>query len=224
MPDETIPAPALPEGETDPNVLYAAVGRAIHRWENMELALARLYVILSGLPDRPDSYVPYGTEYRKFSMRKVAVERAAEKFFVSRPDQMLEGELRRILQTLDELAIVRHRIAHGHITMWTEISLPSPLPERGTAFEMRGTILYRWGAPFYSIGSLRTDPVGIGGAAVENLSAQFETVHNEIFRFTESLLGPSPAPCPSEERLHIWAGAPPGAPDHREAGVPEAPY
>src|SRR5690348_13363128 len=118
------PKPTLPPGETDPNKLYIAVGRAIHAWESMEEAFARLYATMTGLPERPDALSDYGTENKRFGQRADALLEAANAYFVRSPNQEREGLLVQLIKDARDLAIKRHRIAHGHITMWTEFHLP----------------------------------------------------------------------------------------------------
>jgi hypothetical protein len=148
--------PTLPPGETDPNQLYIAVGRAIHAWENMEATLARLYATLAGLPERPDAVANYGAENKIFGHRVAALKDAADIYFISAPNQDREAELSELLAEAVALSIKRHRIAHGYITMWGEFRIP----QGKGLFEVTATILYRWGAPWYSMVHLKTDPVG----------------------------------------------------------------
>lgn len=181
------PSPQLPPGETDPNQLYIAVGRAIHAWESMEEALACLYAAMTGLPEKPDAVSEYGAENKIFRDRIAAVQSAAETYFVSHPDQRREGELSQLLADAVELSIKRHRVAHGHITMWTEFHFPDPLPPRGTQFVVEGTVLYRWGAPWYSMVTLRTDPIGGNAASIDAMHDEFGALHNRIAKFTSEL-------------------------------------
>lgn len=175
--------PTLPPGETDPNRLYNAVGRAIHAWENMEEALARLYALMTGLPEQPDALSEYGSENRKFVERLAALKTAGENYFVSFPNQLLEGRLGDLLKEAKELSIKRHRIAHGLITMWGEFQIPdTPGP-----FEIPGKILYRWGAPWYSKDTLRTDPVGNDASSIEIVQKEFESLHNRVFALTSEM-------------------------------------
>jgi hypothetical protein len=107
----------LPPGETDPNVLYIAVGKAIHAWENMEYALARTFAAFNNLSEDPKELVAYGSEYGMFNQRIKALERAAEVYFICHSDQNLEGDFASLLEDATNLAIRRHRIAHGHVAM-----------------------------------------------------------------------------------------------------------
>jgi hypothetical protein len=183
MPTDAPAPPTLPPGETDPNLLYIAVGRAIHAWEQMEEALASLYARFTGLPERPDALVDYGSENRRFQDRLAALRKAGDAYFISHANQDHEGEFERILSLAAELAIKRHRIAHGHISMWGEMRLPD---QRGY-FEITMTLLYRWAAPWYSIGSLRTNPVGVNAAAINDDHDEFGTLTNRIAALASAL-------------------------------------
>ncbi len=178
--------PKLPPGETDPNQLYIAVGRAIHAWENMEEALARLFSLLTGLPETPHALSDYGADNRRFIDRHTALRAAATEYFVLFPGQQHEGEVASILQTALELSIKRHRVAHGVVTQWGEFQLPDTLAS-GEEFEVKSTFLYRWGAPWYSRITLRTDPVGGNAASIEGVQKEFEALHTRIFNITFEL-------------------------------------
>lgn len=180
------PNATLPPGETDPNQLYIAVGRAIHAWEGMEEALARLYAKLMGLPETPTALAEYGAEYRKTVERLDGINIAARSYFIRLPHQNLEAELHAIVETARELCIKRHRVAHGHVTMVAEFKIPEA-PAGSGPFTASSRVLWRWGAPFYSMTTLRTDPVGGNAASIEAAQKEFEDLHNRIFKFTSEL-------------------------------------
>jgi len=155
----------------------------------MEEALARLYAKFSGLSEDPYALRDYGSENKRFAGRMTALRAAADVHFVQVPSQREEGEFDSIISEATALSIKRHRIAHGHITMWAEFRMPMPRPTG--AFELSATVLYRWGAPFYSMDNLRTDPVGVDSASIEVVQKEFEALHNRVFRLTNALF---PAP------------------------------
>lgn len=174
----------LPPGETDPNLLYIAVGRAIHAWEGLEEELAQLYLLFAGLPYSPDTLAAFGKANRKFHERMIALGRAAEIHFVRHPNQQIEGDFKELLGSILELAIERHRIAHGHITMMAEVQLP---PDHHGYFEVSAHMLYRWGSPFYAADNLRTDPFGVGASQIDAWHDAFSTAHNKVYAFIERL-------------------------------------
>ena len=173
----------LPPGETDPNQLYIAVGRAIHAWEGMEEAFAFLYLVLKGQPENIQALPDYGEENRRFTDRMSALTVAAEEYFVWLPDQNREAEMEDLITTARDLSIKRHRVAHGHITRWSHIKLPR---ERGY-HEIAATFLYRWGSPWYSMLTLRTDPIGGNAASIAVVQKEFEDLHNRIAKFSAEL-------------------------------------
>lgn len=173
----------LPPGETNAEKLFVAVGMAIHAWEAMEEAFARLFALFTALPENPYALSEYGADNRVLVHRLEAVKEAGNRYFVKCPNQSREGEFTALCQEAAGLAIKRHRIAHGHITMWAHIQLPdAPGP-----FEVESKILFRWGAPFYSIDNLRTDPVGGDAASIDAARTEFEALHNRVAAFTALL-------------------------------------
>ena len=184
--EDTPTVSALPEGDDDPNLTYIAVGRAIHAWEGLETALARLYLKMKKLPETPDHLADYGSQNRKFVDRVTAVNSAAYAYFVQRPNQEKEGEFCRLIEEVNELAIDRHRIAHGNITMVSEL-VPSGPIVKGQPFTLSGKFKYRWNPAFYSTGNLRTGVFGIGSKGLNIHHDKFQAKHREILSFTESL-------------------------------------
>jgi hypothetical protein len=177
---------ALPEGDDDPNLVYIAVGRAIHSWEGLEMALARLYLKMKNIPETPDNFANYGATHRRFVDRMAAVNATAAAYFIRRPDQEKEGTFCQMIENIYRLSIDRHRIAHGQITMVAEF-----VPEKSTdetAVTLTGRVKYRWNPAFYSTGNLRTGPFGVGSKGLNMLTEKFKKVHNELLAFTESIL------------------------------------
>ena len=169
----------LPPGETDANVLYIAVGRAIHAWEGMEESLARIFAKMTGLPENPYALSDYGSENRRFVDRISAIKQAAHAYFIRNPDQALEGELDSILTAAIDLSIKRHRIAHGHISMWGH----AKIPDTKGYFEVDMDIRFRWAAPFYSMTNLRTDPIGTNAASIDAVHDAFQNLNRRSAAF-----------------------------------------
>lgn len=105
--------PPSSRGDRNANDTYAAVGRALSAWEEMELSLARIYAGLIGAPpataiDRP--------EYRRasaFAERARVIEQAGASFFAKAPDQDEEGDFGAIMRESRALSGTRNHIAHG---------------------------------------------------------------------------------------------------------------
>jgi hypothetical protein len=182
------PKGILPEGDDDPNLIYIAVGMALHSWEEMEETIANLYLKMIGIPTVPDNYAThYGTKYRKFSERMIAIQKAAATYFVSHPDQAKEGVFCTMVEKIEGLAIYRHRIAHGHIARVVEVKHPTN-PKAGEPVKLTLTFdKFRWAAPFYSTGSLRTDFIGGNAKSIDQTREKFMAMHNEIGAFTATI-------------------------------------
>lgn len=174
----------LPPGEVDPDVLYRAVGKAIHCWEGLETALARLALEFAGIPDDPMNLSEFGKQNGMFRQRISALQAAADGFFIRHPDQDIERHFSELRAAAENLAIERHRIAHGNITMWGQFKIPVV---KGS-FSVSSTVLYRWAPPFYGAEKLRADPVGLNCAGIEERISQFSDLHNRVFIFTERLI------------------------------------
>ena len=184
--EEGVHLGSLPPGDADPDLIYVAVGKSIHRWEGLESAFAKLYLKFVGLSDFPDNHLAYGSKNGIFTERMRAICAAAEIYFVKSPDQQKEGALIALVQRAQNLSGERHRIAHGHITQVGAFKPKGPADERGRVV-MTATFLYRWAPPFYGLEKLRTNFVGINSATIEAISLQFEDLHNQVHAFTEAL-------------------------------------
>jgi hypothetical protein len=111
--------PPFPEhGDVSADLTYAAVGRAMSEWEELELYLARLYAkFLKIHPIRAIAV----TEYRNaaiFRVRANVIEKAADKYFVSHPDQEREADFQQLLGDIRQLSNRRNDIAHGVVKLW----------------------------------------------------------------------------------------------------------
>ena len=173
----------LPEGENDPNLLYIAVGRAIHAWEVMEVNLAHVFAALTGLPENPYALSEYGSENRRLVDRIGAIKQAASAYFIRTPCQALEGELDNILADVTDS---RSRGIGLHMAI-SPCGGKLDIPATRGPFEVTATMLYRWGAPFYSMVNLRTDPVGTNSAAINAVHDQFEEMQKRILAFNARL-------------------------------------
>lgn len=180
----------LPPGDEDPSLIYVAVGMAIHRWESLEERLAGLALTFQGIPAIPPNLPGFGSRNGIFRMRLKALEDAGARYFVSNPDQSLEGQLASLIAKTNELSIERHRIAHGHITMWGEMQMPS----HESYTDVRFTILYRWAPPWYGIDKLKTNPVGMNASGINAISEKFEDLAGVVAKFTAGLKGPDLSP------------------------------
>ena len=74
----TAQAPAPPVGEDTPEVLYIAVGMAIHAWEGLEAALASLYLTMTQQNVASiEALAKYGNANKRFTDRMRALRNAS---------------------------------------------------------------------------------------------------------------------------------------------------
>ena len=129
------PKPA--NGDTTPAVLFAAIGRALSEWEELELYLARLYALFLQVPPIKAIEQPEYKNAPTFSMRAKTIEDAAERYFISHPNQHLEGDFKTVICGARKLANRRNDIAHGVARLtWGEFGeIPlSDAMQRGEIF------------------------------------------------------------------------------------------
>jgi hypothetical protein len=111
--------PPLPEhGDPSIDLTFAAVGRAMSEWEELELYLARLYAKFLGIPPINAIAIPEYRDAANFHTRATVIKNAATKYFVSHPSQEKEGEFEQVLDDIRRLASRRNDIAHGVVKLW----------------------------------------------------------------------------------------------------------
>jgi hypothetical protein len=178
--------PSSPQGNDDPNVIYIAVGMAIHAWEQLELALARLYLQFANMADTSFTLADFGAKHRNFSNRMAAIRQVATAYFINHCDQDREGRFVELMDEIDDLAILRHRIAHGHLTPLALIDRPTALGSVDLAANNL-SLKFRWGTPFYSTQSLRSSPFGSTAAEIDKSRLLFDVTRIEIESFARDL-------------------------------------
>jgi hypothetical protein len=111
--------PPFPEhGDTSADLTFAAVGRAMSEWEELERYLARLYSKFLKIPPIRAIAVP---EYRNaaiFRVRADVIEKAAERYFVAHPAQDREAGFTQLMTEIRQLSNRRNDIAHGVVKLW----------------------------------------------------------------------------------------------------------
>ena len=110
------PFPA--HGDSSPELTFAAVGRAMTEWEELELYLARLYAKFLGIPPIKAIAIPEYRDVANFHSRAATIQKAATTYFVSHPNQDREGEFEKVLEDIRQLASRRNDIAHGVVKLW----------------------------------------------------------------------------------------------------------
>jgi hypothetical protein len=107
--------PPFPKrGNISQSVMFAAMGRALNAWEEVEISMAHLYAaFLTGDRFDPTANHAYGVE-ANFNQRSAGLQRIADNHFIGRPSQSIEGEFYRLIQLVTHYSARRNDIAHGH--------------------------------------------------------------------------------------------------------------
>lgn len=174
-------------GDIDINVTYAAVGRALSRWETVELALARIYALFVARSLALDKIREYGAQNRIFIERLFSLKRASVPYFRNNPDQTNEGDFFRLCQRAETLSTVSNYIAHGIVSevhyFITADTLPSEYPAE--------PILCVLQTPWYESGrKMQIGPDGIGSAEILDASEPFKLLRIDADAFVHRLLPP----------------------------------
>jgi hypothetical protein len=106
--------PPLPtKGDEKEDVTYAAVGRALSHWENIEVELSHLFALYINKMWTNEGYDRYYQDGKTTRGRLDALRIAAENYFVGRPNQEAEGSFSRLMEAATGFADRRHEVAHG---------------------------------------------------------------------------------------------------------------
>src|ERR1700680_2245928 len=122
--------PTFPaHGDANADSTYAAVGRAMSEWEQLELYLARLYAKFLGVPPIEAIARPEYTRVAISRERARVIEDAARAYFIKHPDQTLESTFESLICDARKLAVRRNDIAHGVVRLAWGLSGDTPLSE-----------------------------------------------------------------------------------------------
>jgi hypothetical protein len=100
-------------GDESAEVTYAAVGKALSRWESADFRMAGLFSVLIGIPSPVPAIRAYGA-VATFQVRQQMVRAAADSFFNNRPNQELRQKVEDIFKRhMNDAAVRRAEIAHG---------------------------------------------------------------------------------------------------------------
>jgi hypothetical protein len=109
-------APAAPErGDDDERGIYAAVGAALTKWEQLEHELGQIFVALIGYGRSVEAQRAYGAIMAN-SGRLDMINAALESFFLTRQSddhKVIRANLIKILADVRDLSARRNEIAHG---------------------------------------------------------------------------------------------------------------
>ena len=120
------PPPSPTHGDSDANITYAAVGRAIIKWEAVEVDLATLFMSLIGgnLGQLGAIRRAYGSVLT-FRGRKEMIEAVKETFFAAYRDKVLEADLKKHLDLCANYSPRRNEIAHGIVQPHPDFEHPN---------------------------------------------------------------------------------------------------
>jgi hypothetical protein len=186
---------AITEGDADPQITFAAVGRVLTEWEQAEAALSSLYTLLDHNPGDFEVYRKYGAEGRIFRSRVVLLERAGKAYFSAHPNQDDEGELREILALATTLSEARNRVAHGYVEPIIHLNYDNVVEDDDKEYEdddetnlPERTTLYHLNAPWFSEERLKAKWPGLGSSEMATFSKNFEALTKRIEAFVFLLL------------------------------------
>ena len=112
--DKSWDRPPLPtSGDDKEDATYAAVGRVLSQWENIEGELSHIFALCIGKMWTNEAYDQYYAEGKTTKSRLCTVEETARQYFISSPNQEAEGCLRRLIEGARGFADRRHEVAHG---------------------------------------------------------------------------------------------------------------
>lgn len=169
MPGES----SLPDlvGDIDIEITYAAVGRAISRWEAVEVGFAYLYALfVVGFLDL-NKVREFGAENRIFVGRLAALKHASKPYFQMQPNQMNEGDFDSLCQRAGHLSVIRNNIAHGIVSQVKYFSTANTLPSE---YPTGNLDLWVLRTPWYaSDRNTEIGTSGIGSAEIISISEPF---------------------------------------------------
>jgi len=110
------PKPKLPRGDASADILYAAVGRALSQWEQLETNLALCFSAFVGASLKDGAVLAYGT-VTAFTGRRDMVKVAFEAFPARSHEKI--APFKDILNRAGNFSARRNEIAHGIVTRLT---------------------------------------------------------------------------------------------------------
>jgi hypothetical protein len=188
--------------DADPDLTYAAVGRATSAWEQLEARLADLYSIFVGKPQQTEALIEYGREGRNFEARMKTLSRVAPLYL---QDQRHEAQFDHLLSEVKDLSILRNQVAHG-----TVVAVPIGGGTPGTPFPATGAFGWFLAPPWYALYPLmkRTDALYLYNAAVINGFAELFSACAAKVRDFRNRLDANWQEPPEPFGLCVWLGTP----------------
>lgn len=132
--------PSLPtRGDDNQNDTYAAVGRVLSLWEQVESELGHLFALFIGKYGKDEAYDQYYEKGKTTQGRLNSLQREAKRYFTRSPSQEIEGHFCSLMKFAIGFADRRHEVAHGVVRPieWYGSLLPElarPLSQGGFKF------------------------------------------------------------------------------------------
>jgi hypothetical protein len=179
-------------GDKTPEQIFLAVGRALTKWEGVEVSLGSIFTALIGSVDVPGSYIPavraFGAVINS-STRSEMILQAAEAFFYEFEGegfydevQPYRAELKKIMLAYTGWISRRNDLAHGYVT---ENKMPD--------YEIDEAPLTSFYLLCPSHGNTKKWPLDweptykYKGEDIENFAREFEDLDNRIEDFSRRL-------------------------------------
>jgi hypothetical protein len=114
--------PRRAHGDIDENTLFAAIGRALTEWEQVEAACAEIFAVLVSVSRKSSHQAPairaYGTVI-SFRSRCEMLQAAATAYFHTRKNKeaIFKKQLNAIMKECLAFAARRNEIAHGRVSL-----------------------------------------------------------------------------------------------------------
>ena len=108
-------APIPSRGDPEADVTYAAKGRGVSVWEEVEIALSQLYAVLTGSPRLSREACQRYGEPLNFKDRLAGLEEAGARYFVTHYNQAVEGEFAALVERTGRLSVRRNELTHSWV-------------------------------------------------------------------------------------------------------------
>ena len=112
-PESVSEEPATIVGDYDIGCTYAALGEALSRWQDFELAFATLYARLRGYPSWLEKVRHFGASNPSFQDKIDTIKTAAQNFFAEYGNTDVEADFHALCSDAMAQSIRQNRIAQG---------------------------------------------------------------------------------------------------------------
>ncbi len=173
-----------PTGDADREDTYAAIGRAISCWEELEINLAGLNSVFVGKPGDLDAIKEFGQNNATFSWRLTALRNSAATYFTHHCCQDCEGDFDAICKRASDLSNSRNNIAHGVVQEMVWLTDPIKLEKYASPI-----IRHVVATPWYMSGKLNVvSGSGLGSYEINLLGSRFIALANDVHQFVIKLM------------------------------------